>query len=72
MSSCRISADDQKNHYQDLEPSAKRHFGALPAGFLNYFTTKFPKLFLHVYHVVRDSRLRHETMFEVYFQEKES
>lgn len=59
----------QKHHYQDLEPSAKRHFGTLPAGFLTYFTSRYPRLFLHVYAVVKDSRLRHESMFEGYFQE---
>jgi serine/threonine-protein kinase/endoribonuclease IRE1 len=47
----------------------KRHFGELPAGFLLYFTSRYPLLFLHVYSVVRDSRLRHESMFEQYFQE---
>ncbi|KAL1411282.1 bifunctional endoribonuclease/protein kinase ire1 [Vanrija albida] len=60
---------NKKHHYQDLEPSAQRHFGTLPAGFLHYFTFKFPRLFLHVYGVVRNSRLRHESMFVDYFKE---
>lgn len=59
----------QKHHYQDLEPSVKRHLGALPAGFLHYFTSRYPSLFLHVHGVVRDSRLRHDSMFEGYFHE---
>lgn len=59
----------KKHHYQDLEPSAQRHFGSLPAGFLNYFTSRYPRLFLHVYGVIKDSRLRHESMFEGYFAE---
>ncbi|BEI85390.1 hypothetical protein CcaverHIS002_0507910 [Cutaneotrichosporon cavernicola] len=64
---------NKKHHYQDMDPSAQKHMGALPAGFLNYFTTKFPKLFLHVHGVVRDSRLRSEPMFatEYFIQEKE-
>ncbi|KAK8869908.1 hypothetical protein IAR55_000476 [Kwoniella newhampshirensis] len=60
---------NKKHHYQDLEPSVKRHFGSLPAGYLHYFTSRYPRLFLHVYGVVRDSMLRHESMFEGYFQE---
>jgi serine/threonine-protein kinase/endoribonuclease IRE1 len=60
---------NKKHHYQDLEPSAQRHFGSLPAGFLNYFTSRFPRLFLHVHGVVKNSRLRHEPMFDGYFQE---
>lgn len=64
---------NKKHHYQDMDASAQRHMGALPAGFLNYFTTKFPRLFLHVHGVVRDSRLRSEPMFatEYFIQEKE-
>ncbi|ORX39751.1 hypothetical protein BD324DRAFT_614856 [Kockovaella imperatae] len=58
---------NKKHHYQDLEPVVKRHLGSLPIGFLHYFTSRYPKLFLHVHGVVRDSRLRHESMFEAYF-----
>ena len=63
----RLTLGRQKNHYQDLEPSVKRHLGQLPSGFLFYFTSRYPRLFLHVHSVVRDSRLRHESMFEGYF-----
>lgn len=59
----------QKHHYQDLEPAAKRHLGTLPAGFLNYFTSRYPTLFLHVHKVIRESRLQKEPMFDQYFQE---
>ncbi|OCF71965.1 IRE protein kinase [Kwoniella mangroviensis CBS 8886] len=60
---------NKKHHYQDLEPSVKRHMGSLPNGFLHYFTSRYPKLFLHVHGVVKESMLRHESMFEGYFQE---
>lgn len=60
---------NKKHHYQDLEPGLKRHLGALPVGFLQYFTSRYPTLFLHVYGVIRDSRLRKETMFDAYFRE---
>ncbi|WWC85381.1 uncharacterized protein L201_000244 [Kwoniella dendrophila CBS 6074] len=60
---------NKKHHYQDLEPLVKKHLGSLPIGFLHYFTSRYPKLFLHVYDVVKNSMLRHESMFESYFQE---
>ncbi|ORY32252.1 hypothetical protein BCR39DRAFT_523577 [Naematelia encephala] len=60
---------NKKHHYQDLDSAAQRHMGALPAGFLHYFTSRYPTLFLHVHGVVRGSRLRHESMFEGYFGE---
>lgn len=60
----------KKHHYQDLEPALQRHLGTVPAGFLHYFTSRYPALFLHVHGVVRDGRLRQESMFEVYFQER--
>ncbi|WWC69578.1 uncharacterized protein I206_103521 [Kwoniella pini CBS 10737] len=60
---------NKKHHYQDLEPSVKRHLGQLPNGFLHYFTSRYPKLFLHVHGVIKNSLLRHESMFEGYFQE---
>ncbi|RXK38342.1 IRE protein kinase [Tremella mesenterica] len=61
---------NKKHHYQDLEPSVKRHLGSLPSGFLSYFTTRYPTLFLHVYGVVKGSELRHEAMFDIYFRER--
>ncbi|WRT67033.1 uncharacterized protein IL334_003999 [Kwoniella shivajii] len=60
---------NKKHHYQDLEPSVKKHLGSLPSGFLHYFTVRYPRLFLHVYGVIKHSILRHESMFEGYFQE---
>ena len=42
----------------------------LPEGFLNYFTSRFPYLFLHVYTVVAGSRtMREDDTFRGYFVE---
>ncbi|KAL7422169.1 bifunctional endoribonuclease/protein kinase ire1 [Cryptotrichosporon argae] len=60
---------NKKHHYQDLDATAKKTLGQMPAGFLHYWTSRFPRLFLHVHGVVRDGRLRHEAMFEGYFRE---
>ncbi|KAF9311342.1 bifunctional endoribonuclease/protein kinase ire1, partial [Podila horticola] len=57
-----------KHHYQDLPPHVKRALGDLPHGFLNYFTSRFPKLMLHLYYIVaEDPKLRNESMFRHYF-----
>ncbi|KAF9081117.1 bifunctional endoribonuclease/protein kinase ire1 [Mortierella sp. AD031] len=59
---------NKKHHYQDLPPHVKRALGELPAGFLNYFTSRFPKLMLHLYYIVADDpSLRNESMFKHYF-----
>jgi serine/threonine-protein kinase/endoribonuclease IRE1 len=43
----------------------------MPEGFLAYFTKRFPRLFLHVYGVISDSLIRHESMFRSYFELQE-
>ncbi|KAF9907889.1 bifunctional endoribonuclease/protein kinase ire1 [Linnemannia zychae] len=59
---------NKKHHYQDLPPHVKRALGDLPRGFLNYFTSRFPKLMLHLYYIVADDpNLRNESMFKHYF-----
>ncbi|KAF9180561.1 bifunctional endoribonuclease/protein kinase ire1 [Haplosporangium sp. Z 11] len=59
---------NKKHHYQDLPPHVKRALGELPHGFLNYFTSRFPKLMLHLYYIVaNDPTLRNESMFRHYF-----
>ncbi|KAG0199934.1 bifunctional endoribonuclease/protein kinase ire1 [Mortierella sp. GBA30] len=59
---------NKKHHYQDLPPHVKRALGELPHGFLNYFTSRFPKLMLHLYYIVaNDPTLRNESMFKHYF-----
>ncbi|KAF9580796.1 bifunctional endoribonuclease/protein kinase ire1, partial [Lunasporangiospora selenospora] len=59
---------NKKHHYQDLPPHVKRALGELPHGFLNYFTSRFPKLMLHLYYIVaNDPMLRNESMFRHYF-----
>ncbi|SNX85150.1 related to IRE1 - protein kinase [Melanopsichium pennsylvanicum] len=59
---------NKKHHYQDLPPGLKRLLGPLPEGYLNYFTRRFPELFLHVYNTVVDQPLiRTEGVFREYF-----
>lgn len=60
----RTATDElrQKHHYQDLPDNVRRNLGDLPGGFLSYFTTRFPRLLLHVYDVVA-LHLADEPMF---------
>lgn len=59
---------NKKHHIHDLPPNLKRLFGSLPDGFLAYFTTRFPRLFLHTYEVVDSSAiLKSEATFASYF-----
>jgi len=46
----------------------KRHLGPMPEGFLAYFTKRFPRLFLHVHGVVKETGLNKEAMFRAYFE----
>lgn len=56
----------QKHHYQDLPDGVRRNLGDLPGGFLSYFTTRFPRLLLHVYDTVA-LYLSDEPMFATTF-----
>ena len=58
----------KKHHYQDLPDNVKRHLGPMPEGFLGYFTRRYPRLFMHVHAVVKDTGLHGESMFGTYFK----
>jgi len=59
---------NKKHHYQDLPDNVKRHLGPMPEGFLGYFTRRYPRLFMHVHEVVKDTGLHGESMFRTYFE----
>ncbi|CAG8473926.1 7024_t:CDS:2 [Ambispora gerdemannii] len=60
---------NKKHHYQDLPEHVKKSLGEVPEGFLFYFTSRFPKLLLHVYYVISENEsLRNESMFRHYFE----
>jgi serine/threonine-protein kinase/endoribonuclease IRE1 len=59
---------NKKHHYQELPENVRKHVGPLPDGFLNYFTRRFPQLFLHVYGVVSTTSLHDEPEFRSYFE----
>ncbi|CAA7269916.1 unnamed protein product [Cyclocybe aegerita] len=59
---------NKKHHYQDLPDHVKRHVGPMPEGYLGYFTRRYPRLFLHVHAVVKNTGLHTESMFRSYFE----
>ncbi|KAJ4490008.1 hypothetical protein J3R30DRAFT_3746954 [Lentinula aciculospora] len=59
---------NKKHHYQDLPDNVKRHLGAMPEGYLSYFTRRYPQLFLHTHQVISKSELHSEPMFRTYFE----
>ncbi|KAI9099768.1 kinase-like domain-containing protein [Phlyctochytrium arcticum] len=63
---------NKKHHFQDLPPAVQTALGSPPDNFLTYFTSRFPALLLHVYHVVADTKLRSEPMFQQYFELKDT
>ncbi|KXS11903.1 hypothetical protein M427DRAFT_101811 [Gonapodya prolifera JEL478] len=63
---------NKKHHYQDLPEHVQRALGPLPDGFLNYFTSRFPSLLLHVYYIIADNaELRTDSRFKEYFDTDE-
>ena len=44
----------------------------MPDGFLAYFTSRFPKLLMHMHEVVKDTKLDDDSMLKVYFEPSES
>ena len=50
-----------------MNSEVKEIYGTIPVNFLNYWTSKFPKLLLHCYMKVVSSNLHLEPSFESYF-----
>lgn len=64
---------NKKHHIHDLSPQLRRLFGTTADSFLAYFTSRFPKLFLHTYSVVESSKwLKSDPSFAPYFQPAET
>ena len=62
----------QRNHYQDLPDELKVQLGPMPDGFLEYFTSRYPRLLVYVHEVVKETGLHSESMFKNYFELPES
>ncbi|KAH9818553.1 serine/threonine-protein kinase/endoribonuclease IRE1-like [Teratosphaeria destructans] len=59
---------NKKNHYEDMPESVKKLVGALPDGYLTYWTSKFPRLLMACYEVIHELRIEKGDRFKGYFQ----
>ncbi|PIK58508.1 putative serine/threonine-protein kinase/endoribonuclease IRE1-like [Apostichopus japonicus] len=60
---------NKKHHYRELSPEVKQTLGPIPDGFLQYFTSRFPRLLLHVYNVMEECAS--ERVFKKYYVQEE-
>ncbi|BFZ57838.1 bifunctional endoribonuclease/protein kinase ire1 [Savitreella phatthalungensis] len=58
---------NKKHHYQDLPDNVQHALGPIPAGFLAYFESRFPKLLLHCWQIAKEE-LAHEPLIKLYFE----
>ncbi|NXL07034.1 ERN1 endoribonuclease, partial [Mesembrinibis cayennensis] len=55
----------QKHHYHELPADVQAALGSVPDGFVQYFTSRFPRLLLHTHGVMRVCA--HERLFHSYY-----
>ncbi|ODV89560.1 hypothetical protein CANCADRAFT_140799 [Tortispora caseinolytica NRRL Y-17796] len=53
---------NKKHHFQDLPQNVQETLGTPPAGFLRYFTRKFPKLLIYIYYFVVEELADEQTL----------
>lgn len=59
---------NKKNHYEDMPYEVQRRVGALPGGYLEYWTRRFPRLLVVCFDVVREAELEESDRFRKYFE----
>ncbi|KAK7507901.1 hypothetical protein BaRGS_00000866, partial [Batillaria attramentaria] len=56
---------NKKHHYRELPEEVKASLGRVPDEFVQYFTSRFPRLLLHVYEAMEICK--QETVFKQYY-----
>lgn len=59
---------NKRNHYEDMPESLRRTVGALPDGYLSFWSTRFPNLLLACWNVVWDVEWDGLPRFKEYFE----
>ncbi|KUJ22869.1 uncharacterized protein LY89DRAFT_312690 [Mollisia scopiformis] len=59
---------NKKNHYEDMSDKLKSHVGALPDGYLSFWTRKFPSLLISCWNVVYEVEWDESDRFREYYQ----
>ncbi|XP_034389206.1 serine/threonine-protein kinase/endoribonuclease IRE1 isoform X2 [Cyclopterus lumpus] len=56
---------NKKHHYHELPPEVQETLGELPEGFVDYFTSRFPRLLMHTHAALHFCS--HERLFHPYY-----
>ena len=59
---------NKKNHYEDMPDGVKKTVGGLPAGYLGFWTRKFPGLLMGCHGVVREVGWEARDRFRSYYE----
>lgn len=59
---------NKKNHYEDMPDAVKEKVGALPAGYLGFWSRRFPSLLLTCWNVVKDVGWEERDRFKRYYK----
>lgn len=59
---------NKKNHYEDMPDSVKERVGPLPAGYLGFWSRKFPSLLLTCWGVVKELGWEERDRFKKYYE----
>ena len=59
---------NKKNHYEDMPDAVKERVGPLPAGYLSFWSRKFPSLLLTCWSVVKELGWEERDRFKKYYQ----
>ena len=59
---------NKKNHYEDMPDGVKERVGPLPAGYLGFWSRKFPSLLLTCWSVVKELGWEERDRFKKYYE----
>lgn len=59
---------NKKNHYEDMPDAVKERVGPLPAGYLGFWSRKFPSLLLTCWSVVKELGWEDRDRFKKYYE----
>lgn len=59
---------NKKHHYNELSEDIKMTFGRIPDGYINYWTSRFPKLVTHSWYAMHC--VKNESTFQKYFDKE--
>ncbi|CAF9923025.1 MAG: hypothetical protein GOMPHAMPRED_002715 [Gomphillus americanus] len=60
---------NKRNHYEDMPDNVKHHVGALPAGYLGFWTRKFPGLLMGCHKLVQELGWDGKDRFVAYYSD---